>query len=190
MIGMFWKINTMKTLILVALPEELDRRLIDAPIVYTGVGLSNAAMHSTLAILKHRPDLVINYGSAGSLKGITGLNSVTSVCQRDADCSPLRERGYMLGENVLYYNSEEVGVRVGSGNNFVTDPDAWTLEHCDLVDMELWSIAKVCEHVNIPWISRKWVSDNADSEAGQTWEQSLAQGQENFIKWYNEFDAR
>ena len=58
----------MKTLILVALPEELDKNLVDVPVVYTGVGLANAAMYSTLAILKHRPDLVINYGSAGSLK--------------------------------------------------------------------------------------------------------------------------
>ena len=175
----------MKTLILVALPEELDKTLVDCPVVYTGVGVSNAAMHATLAILKHRPDLVINYGSAGSLKGITGLNSVASVCQRDADCSPLRERGYMLGENVLYYHSQEVGVRVGSGNNFVTDPDPWTLEHCDLVDMELWSIAKVCDHVKIPWISRKWVSDNADGEAGATWEDALAEGSAEFIKWFN-----
>ena len=172
-------------MILVALPEELDKNLVDAPVVYTGVGVSNAAMHATLAIMQHRPKLVINYGSAGSLKGITGLNSVASVCQRDADCSPLRERGYMLGENVLYYHSQEVGVRVGSGNNFVTSPDQWTLEHCDLVDMELWSIAKVCEHVKIPWISRKWVSDNADGEAGATWEDALLAGQTEFVKWFN-----
>jgi adenosylhomocysteine nucleosidase len=175
----------MKTLILVALPEELDKNLVDYPVVYTGVGVSNAAMHATLAIMQHRPKLVINYGSAGSLKGITGLNSVASVCQRDADCSPLRERGYMLGENVLYYHSQEVGVRVGSGNNFVTNPDQWTLDHCDLVDMELWSIAKVCEYVKIPWISRKWVSDNADGEAGATWEDSLLAGQTAFIDWIN-----
>ena len=174
----------MKTLILVALQEELDKNLVNAPVVYTGVGVSNAAMHTTLAVLKHRPDIVINYGSAGSLKGITGLNSVASVCQRDADCSPLRERGYMLGENVLYYHSQEVGVRVGSGNNFVTDPDDWTLGHCDLVDMELWSIAKVCDYVKIPWISRKWVSDNADGLAGNTWEDALAQGQIEFINWF------
>ena len=178
----------MKTLILVALPEELDKNLVDHPVVYTGVGLSNAAMHTTSAILKHRPDRVINYGSAGSLKGITGLNSVTSVCQRDADCSPLRERGYMLGENVLYYHSKEVGVKVGSGNNFVTNPDQWTLDHCDLVDMELWSIAKVCEHVKIPWISRKWVSDNADGEAGATWEDALLAGQTAFVEWINNND--
>jgi nucleoside phosphorylase len=49
--------------------------------------------------------------------------------------------------------------------------------------MELWSIAKVCNHLNVPWISRKWVSDSADSEAGLVWEDSLAAGQAEFIKW-------
>lgn len=173
----------MKTLILVALPEELDASLVNYPVVYTGVGISNAAMIATLAILEHQPDRVINYGSAGALNGHKGLLTVHSVCQRDANCEPLRERGYMLGENVLYYRSFESGVRCGSGNNFVTDADSWTREHCDIVDMELWSIAKACNHLNVPWISRKWISDSADSEAGLVWEDSLKAGQTEFIKW-------
>jgi len=173
----------MTTLILVALPEELDASLVDHPVVYTGVGISNAAIQATLAILEHQPDRVINYGSAGALNGHKRLLSVHSVCQRDANCEPLRQRGYMLGENILYYRSFESGVKCGSGNNFVTDPDIWTREHCDIVDMELWSIAKACDHLNVPWISRKWVSDSADSEAGLVWEDSLAAGQAEFIKW-------
>ena len=174
----------MKILVLVALPEELDKKLIDSPVEYIGVGLSNAALYSALAIQEHKPDLVVNYGSAGTLNhAYKGLLSVAKVCQRDADCQPLRERGYMLGENILYYNSGKDGVRVGSGNNFVTNPDDWTKEHCDLVDMELWSIAKVCTQLGLPWISMKWVSDNADESAGDSWEASLLQGQNEFIKW-------
>ncbi len=173
----------MKTVILVALPEELDANLVDCPVVYTGVGLSNAAMMTYDAIMKHNPDRIINYGSAGSLKDVKGLNSVAAVCQRDANCEPLRERGFMLGENILYYQSGQTGIRCGSGNNFVTDPDQWTKDHCDIVDMELWAIAKVCDLHKIPWISMKWISDNADSEAGNTWENSLKAGQEKFLEW-------
>lgn len=176
----------MKILIIVALEEELDKNLVNTPVVYTGVGISNAAMMAYDAILTHNPDLVINYGSAGALHDHNGLLTVGSVCQRDADCRPLRERGYMLGENILYYNSSEQGVKCGSGNNFVTNPDKWTKEHCDIVDMELWSIAKVCEFNNIPWLSRKWVSDNADGEAGATWEDALAAGEQAFVKWFKE----
>lgn len=175
----------MKTLILVALPEELDASLVDCPVVYTGVGLSNAAMMTYDAIIEHNPDYIINYGSAGALKSHKGLLSVAAVCQRDADCSPLRERGFMLGENILYYQSGKTGIRCGSGNNFVMNPDQWTQDHCDIVDMELWAIAKVCNLHNIPWTSMKWISDNADSEAGTTWEGALAAGQVEFVKWYN-----
>lgn len=175
----------MKTLVLVALPEELDSTLISSPVVYTGVGLTNSAMMTYDAIVKYQPEKVINYGSAGSLKNHKGLLTVAAVCQRDANCEPLRERGFMLGENILYYQSGHSGVRCGSGNNFVTDPDQWTRDHCDIVDMELWAIAKVCDKLNVPWISMKWVSDNADSEAGNTWESALSKGQEEFIKWFN-----
>jgi adenosylhomocysteine nucleosidase len=178
----------MSILILVALEEEFDKNLIsnsNVVVEYTGVGVSNAAMKATLAIIKHMPEIVINYGSAGSLHGHKGLLTVHSVCQRDANCEPLKDRGYMLGENVLYYRSFEQGVKCGSGNNFVTDPDEWTREHCDIVDMELWSIAKVCNELNVPWISRKWVSDSADGEAGLVWEDALAQGQKEFVEWFN-----
>jgi adenosylhomocysteine nucleosidase len=177
-------------IILVALPEELDYRQVSVPVIYTGVGLSNAAVIAYEAVMKYRPSMVINYGSAGALTNIQGLLTVSHVCQRDADCSPLRERGYMLGENILYYTSmhdtdAETGLRCGSGNNFVTDPDAWTRQHCDIVDMELWSIAKVCDRFNIPWISKKWISDNADSGAAASWEENVARGEEEFINWYN-----
>lgn len=173
----------MTTILLVALPEELDANLVDFPVVYTGVGLSNAAMMTYDAIVKYKPQRIINYGSAGALKDVNGLLTVAAVCQRDANCEPLRERGFMLGENILYYQSGQSGVRCGSGNNFVTDPDLWTRDHCDIVDMELWAIAKVCDRLNTPWISMKWISDNADGEAGSTWESALAAGQAEFIKW-------
>ena len=175
----------MKKLVLVALPEELDSNLINAPVVYTGVGLTNAAMMTYDAIMTHMPDVVINYGSAGALKDHKGLLTVAAVCQRDANCEPLRERGFMLGENILYYQSKQSGVRCGSGNNFVTNPDQWTKDHCDIVDMELWAIAKVCELHQVPWTSMKWISDNADSEAGATWEDALKAGEAEFVKWFN-----
>jgi len=176
----------MSKIILVALQKELDARLVKYPVIYTGVGLSNAAMMAYEAIVQHRPQQIINYGSAGALKNTTGLLTVAAVCQRDANCEPLRERGFMLGENILYYQSGQSGVRCGSGNNFVTDPDQWTLDHCDIVDMELWAIAKVCDRLEVPWISKKWISDSADNNAGVVWEDALAAGQSAFVQWINQ----
>ena len=176
----------MSKIILVALQEELDASLVKYPVIYTGVGLSNAALMTYEAIVKHKPQHIVNYGSAGALKNISGLLTVAAVCQRDANCEPLRERGFMLGENILYYQSGQSGVRCGSGNNFVTGPDQWTLDHWDIVDMELWAIAKVCDRLNVPWTSKKWISDSADNNAGLVWEESLAAGQAAFVKWVNE----
>lgn len=175
----------MKTLLLVALPEEFDANLVNIPVVYTGVGLSNAAIMTYEAIVKYKPQRIINYGSAGALKDVHGLLTVAAVCQRDANCEPLRERGFMLGENILYYQSGHSGVRCGSGNNFVMDPDQWTKDHCDIVDMELWAIAKVCDRLHISWISKKWISDKADGDAANSWEGSLKMGEKEFIKWFN-----
>lgn len=180
----------MKTIILVALPEELDAKRVNAPVVYTGVGLTNATLMAYDAIVNYSPELIINYGSAGALKNHTGLLSIAAVCQRDANCEPLRERGFMLGENILYYQSGNSGVRCGSGNNFVTDPDQWTKDHCDIVDMELWGIAKVCDKLNMPWISMKYISDNADENSSNTWEKNLLDGQEKFIEWFNSRNSK
>lgn len=177
----------MNTIILVALPEELDASLVKHPVIYTGVGLSNAALMTYEAIIQYKPQRVINYGSAGALKNHSGLLSVAAVCQRDANCEPLRERGFMLGENILYYQSGQSGVRCGSGNNFVTDPDQWTLDHCDIVDMELWAIAKVCDRLHVPWISKKYISDNANGDSGTVWQESLINGQNEFLKWIGSY---
>ena len=180
------KSNT-NILILVALEEELDQSLVDFPIFYTGVGLCNAAIHATVAIQQYEPQIVVNYGSAGSISDVSGLVSVASVCQRDANCEPLRPRGFMLKENMLYLNSGQPGIRCGSGNGFVTKPDKWTKRHCDIVDMELWSIAKACAHFNVPWISMKWISDQANSKAGDDWHHNAPNGQELFCQWLKKF---
>lgn len=175
----------MKRLILVALPDELDCKLISVPVYYTGVGLTNAAMMTYDAIVNYKPDLIINYGTAGAIKNHIGLQSVSVVCQRDAKCEPLSPRGYMCGEDVLYYDSGVTGVRCGSGNDFVTKPDQWITDNCDIVDMELYAIAKVCKKLNVPWLSMKYISDNADDESGKIWKLNVKRGQKEFIDWFN-----
>jgi adenosylhomocysteine nucleosidase len=63
-----------KMLILMALPQE-SQGLIEpwaeqrqTPLVYTGMGMVNAAAKTTEAILKYQPDFVLNLGTGGSRK--------------------------------------------------------------------------------------------------------------------------
>ena len=60
---------TGKILVLTAIDDELDKaRAPDGvEVIYTGVGKVNAASAATLALLVLRPQLVINYGTAGKI---------------------------------------------------------------------------------------------------------------------------
>lgn len=54
--------------------EQVDLYIPDAEIrvVLTGVGKANAAMNLTAAIMEDKPDLVLNVGTAGTLKHQVG----------------------------------------------------------------------------------------------------------------------
>ena len=87
-------------IILVALEDELTKEDLNGlQIEHMGVGKINAAITTTEAIEdaeKHSPELIINYGTAGSLnKDISGLVEATNFYQRDMDASPL---GIKVGE--------------------------------------------------------------------------------------------
>ena len=43
-------------------------------------------------------------------------------------------------------------------------------EPVDLVDMELFPIAKICEHCKVPWCSFKLISDRAGGNAADNWQ--------------------
>ena len=54
---------------------------------------------------------------------------------------------------------------------------------CDVAEMELYSVALVCQQENIPVYGYKWVSD--DGEEGK-WEENAAIGYNNFKKVFKE----
>ena len=169
-------------IILVALEDELNKEDFDKiQIEHMGVGKINAAIKTTEAIRKYSPELIINYGTAGSLKkNIFGLVEVTNFFQRDMDASPL---GIKVGETP-FEDSFEIhfgrdGLSCGTGDSFVTDkPELLT----DLVDMEAYAIAKICKMNDIDFRCFKYISDQADDSAGQDWKENVAQGKKFFIK--------
>ena len=84
-------------IILVALENELPQNILpDKHIEYTGVGKINAAIKALEVIQKFNPDIIVNYGTAGSLKNnINGLHEVSIFKQRDMDDTAL---GFSIGE--------------------------------------------------------------------------------------------
>ena len=64
----------MKIIILSAIEPEIRSLDTEYEIVLTGVGKVNAALSAFKTIRERKPDLIINFGTAGSLKkNVSGL---------------------------------------------------------------------------------------------------------------------
>lgn len=168
-------------LIVAALPEELDH----PGVLHTGLGKLNAAYALTRELQRRRPKMVVNYGTAGGLHpSLAGLVEIRRVLQVDMEAEPLAPRGqtpFFPGPFQLDSGAE--GVVCGSGDRFVTAVDPWLLQHgVEVVDMELFAIASVCQREGIPWRSFKYISDHADRDSGSSWQDHLQGGKDLFLQ--------
>jgi len=183
-------------LIVCALEQETQGQLDnyfddERQILYTGVGKVNATfkltqrLHSShLHYLPKMPELVINYGTAGSRELPIGeLVDCTKFTQRDMDVTGM---GFMKGQTpfenevpmILDYDHVEFNpigkkLRCGTGDNFVqTNEDTYS----DVFDMEAYALAKVCHHYKVPFISFKYITDNADEHSPKDWVDNCSDG--------------
>lgn len=155
-----------------------------APVVHTGVGKLNAAINLYEAILFYKPDLVINYGTAGSVSNKSGLLKVDTFVQRDMDV-----RGLGVPRGITPFTDEKLpnaqGTVLASGDSFVTD----SKQHLeglhipiDLIDMEAYALNKVCEHHNTLFDCYKYVTDDTDEDASTDWTENVAKGAVLFVE--------
>ena len=168
-------------LIVAALPEELDH----PGVLHTGVGKINAAYALTRELQRRRPQLVVNYGTVGGLRpNLAGLVEIRRVLQLDMEAEPLAPRGQTpFSSSPFQLDSGTDGVVCGSGDRFVTVMDPWLLQHdVEVVDMELFAIASVCQREGIPWRSFKYISDHADRNSETSWQAHVRGGQDLFLK--------
>ena len=191
--------DKIRPLIVCALEMETQGQLDDWKphnLLYTGVGKVNATHHLTQRLFVDRSmtydariRLVINYGTAGSQswkykKG--DLVDCTRFVQRDMDVTGL---GFKLGQtpfeedipiilqseldsykfNILEYGKNAL---CGSGDSFVDGDEQFG----NIVDMEAYALAKVCYRYNVPFISFKYITDDADGDAGSDWEENVGKG--------------
>ncbi len=175
---------------------ELDDYLPDPrQIIYTGVGKVNATgqlterLHrSHLNYLPKMPKLVINYGTAGSRELPIGeLVDCTKFIQRDMNVTGL---GFMKGQTpfekevpiILDYDHVKFNpigkkLRCGTGDNFVQDSMG---SYSDVYDMEAYALAKVCFVYDVPFISFKYITDNANESSPKDWEENCSDGIKEF----------
>ena len=175
-------------LIVCALEQETQGLLDDWDVLYTGVGKVNATYKLTSYLEsfgEYMPyKIVINYGTAGSRDLPIGeLVDCTKFTQRDMDVTGM---GFMKGQTpfenevpmILDYDHVEFNpigkkLRCGTGDNFVqTNEDTYS----DVFDMEAYALAKVCHHYKVPFISFKYITDNADEHSPKDWVDNCSDG--------------
>ena len=198
--------NKNDILIVCALEQETVSELEDYQTLYTGVGKVNATLkltqrlHSShLHYLPLMPKLVINYGTAGSRELPIGeLVDCTRFIQRDMDATQF---GFFKGQTPFedteivldfrnkplnpdysrehHINTIKKHLVCGSGDNFVDNVES-EIEMIDVFDMEAYALAKVCHHYKIPFISFKYITDNANEHSSKDWEENCSDGIEKF----------
>lgn len=151
----------------------------------SGIGLTNAAISSTL-IFSHFPiKSVINIGTAGAIHSdVKVLDVIVSsqVTYHDLDISPFGNPRSFSHENRFVYHADahyveiaktliHKNVHVGaivSGHQFISktsqieEIEAYYPEAL-CVEMEAASIAQTCSHFKIPFIILRSISDHVKS---------------------------
>ena len=180
--------NKKDILIVCALEMETNGELGGWNVTYTGVGKVNATYELTAELffqmkLSKTPELVINFGTAGSREiPIHTLVDCTQFIQRDMDATGL---GFFKGEtpfedkigmNFSYVNNSiGKGYICGSGDNFVENIED-EIVHIDVFDMEAYALAKVCNKIGTDFISYKYITDNVNEKSANDWEENCNKG--------------
>jgi adenosylhomocysteine nucleosidase len=170
-------------LFVAALEEETVAFPPHAEVVHLGVGKVQAAAALAAALSgRPRPDLVVNVGTAGGLRGQPQATvlAVGRVLQHDLDVdgvSAFVGRPLPGGPLVLDAGPFEVGdATLATGDHLVLDLAARDAlgRDAEVVDMEGYAVAAVCSAQGIPVRLLKAVSDGADEGAIDDWHAALS----------------
>ena len=172
-----------RPLLVVALEEEARRLGGDVPVLITGVGKVCAAVSVATLLATERPASVVNLGTAGGLRhGLDGVHEVGTVVQHDFDDESVAA---IVGHHFGGPLALGAGLTLATGDRFVAGGpvrDALAV-HADLVDMEGYAVAAACLAAGVPVRLVKLVSDDAGTEAGMTWADSVADHAHTLAAW-------
>ena len=163
-----------EALFVFALEAEAAEEFADCNLLITGIGKVNATYALTRKLANEKPKLIINLGSAGSSAFAKGdVVCCTEFIQRDMD---VRGLGFQLYETPLSGIDPllQYGIRLdgllqgicGTGDNFEM---SHTATDYNVVDMEAYPLALIAMQENIPFLCLKYISDGADGDAADDW---------------------
>jgi adenosylhomocysteine nucleosidase len=155
-----------------------------------GVGKVNAAIQTMGLINRYGPVRIINLGTAGGITVGTGIYRINKVFQHDVNLIPLGLKpGQHLNDDDSVIEFEGSGKSCASGDLFVTDPNKLRL-HCDIIEMEAYSVAKAALNCKISVEIYKYITDMADNNAAKTWQEHVSSGELLYRHVLKELDVK
>ncbi len=191
------KCDPTRILVVMAMTEEAQGQFeaVRSPVLFTGIGKVNASWSLTRRIVElsaagAAPQLVLNFGTAGSATFQTGsVVACRHFVQNDMD---VRGLGFALGQTPFEDDPSRLefpevfadlrhGV-CGSADRFDTGHEGLSRE---VIDMEAFALAKVCQREGVPFACAKYISDGADHNAATDWQSSLRHASVQFRRLYD-----
>jgi adenosylhomocysteine nucleosidase len=165
-------------LLVFAMEQESQDVFQEYDVLHSGIGKVNAAYALTSRLKKNKPSIVINMGTAGSRKHNGGtIVNCTAFIQRDMDVTPLGfpkwQTPFSSDPVKIDYGTTIKGLLqgvCGTGDNFDATENA---ANFDVVDMEAYALALICQREGIPFLCLKYVSDGANDDAHKDFNQAL-----------------
>ena len=162
--------------------EHNYSNLFGYPIKIVGIGKVESGFNINRILNECRPRIVINFGSCGNLKNHKP-GQILEVGEVIND---------FYADPIYSYDSIILGksnIKCFTTDTFYINSDNYHSEYikniikCDIVDMELYSIAHACKNYNIKLLSYKWVSDDGEID---NWRETADLGFNNFKKLLKE----
>jgi adenosylhomocysteine nucleosidase len=186
----------MKILMVYALEEERGDIKINGHDIFwcrIGVGKIDSVLNTYKSISDVKPDLVINFGSSGSLDHEIGE---ILLCTRFLDRDMKRIDIPGIQSEISYMNEiKQLGIlkeynidnTVSTGDSFVTKPeDAGPA--ANVVDMEAYAMAYTCKKADVPFFSVKYVSDIVGQNSVKAWSDKLEDTKIALETFFNELE--
>ncbi|MBS2097856.1 cupin domain-containing protein [Carboxylicivirga linearis] len=154
----------------------------------TGVGKVSAALAVEKSIEAYKPEIVLNIGTAGSVKFPVG--TIHLCCKFvDRDMEKLHAFGVPYMEDFTdevqqlpFFKDWQFDSTCNTGDTFLTEADGTG----DVFDMESFAIARVCRKHQIPFVGVKYVTDKIGENSVKHWEEKLAEAQAGLQQFVDE----
>lgn len=180
-----------RNLIVMALKNESQCRFENSGLqpFYCGIGLVKAAYSLTQKLsqvlcdpnIKEKPNLIINLGTAGSFQHQQReLVEVSAFVQRNHFLPAEKTKIELTTLTTL------PKVICGSADT-IESTSPIISSYYDIMDMEGYALAFVCQKFKIPFVSIKYISDNSNENTVHDWKINLSDAAEKLESFYKMF---